>query len=99
MNTTLLTALCALAVPGFVPVSSVACSTNFTALSVLAVRAVSPDAAEARGAIAKLRAAGPVGLDALLKAHSEQVQNHIGRDRGFFPQPSPSEGAAWERVR
>src|SRR5437867_4147310 len=73
------------------------CTTPATDLSALAMRAVSPDRAEAHSATAKLRDAGPAGLLALVKAHIEQIQTRTTHGGG--PLTSTSDNAAWERLR
>src|SRR5262245_58075539 len=77
----------------------VAACTNSTDLSALAVRAVSPDPAQAQDAISKLRDAGPPGLLALVKAHTQQIQIRSGHSRGpLLGNPLPDD-PAWERLR
>ena len=45
--------------------------------AVLAARAVSEDASEAAAAISELRAQGPVGLQSLLEANREAIDQHV----------------------
>jgi hypothetical protein len=100
MNTNeLLAALSLVAALNCAPASRSAPSTNTTDLSALAVQAVSPDRAEARSAIAKLRDAGPAGLQALVSAHAEQIQTHSGHSRSLLLETPLSDNAAWERLR
>src|SRR5436190_1005439 len=100
MNTNkLVTTLSVVAALNFVLAPRAASCTNTTDLSALAVRAVSPDPAVAQRAIANLRDAGPAGLQALMNAHTEQIQAHSEHNRSLLLQTSPPDDAAWERLR
>src|SRR3954466_5476504 len=60
----------------------------------LARSAVSPDADVARQAIARLREAGPAGLEALLDVHGDAITAH----RRPASAPTGADRESWERL-
>lgn len=66
---------------------------NSASLASSAASAVSENASERDAAIARLRAAGPAGLDALFDAHAEEVARQLASAPG-----DAAKDAAWQRL-
>ena len=70
------------------------CECQATGLEELALQAVSDDEPVAEAAIAKLRARGPAGLDALFTVHAAAIGQGINKPT----QPTNEKDPAWQRM-
>lgn len=87
----LLRIICAIALASSVLQATAAESTSTKALDSLAQQVLSPDSSRASSAVEELRAAGPVGLDAMFRVYNERIQKQ---------QAHPAiKDLDWERLR